>query len=335
MIDRLEYLARTLSRTKRKDYENYVINAVWNRLDAKTRLKLKPVAQQTIRTPTGNLYYIDLYFPQLNLAVECDEIFHTRQLAADRMREASIRKALAPGEIDVFSTITAVAERDCEVIRIPVPAPERGFRSDDDRSAVHRALTVTKIDEHIDACVAEILRRAASLGDHAWADLDALRSPETYYASRQNITVRDGVVFDSIAQICNVLLGTRYKPGRMRSYFTPATLRRTRGTSLDLSQVKVWCPKNLAAAGRIRTWTNELSSTGEEISERQTGGRDRDEDVSSDSHPRLTFVRVKDEVTGERGLRFAGVFTYHRTEGDTVVYRRTCDEFQLPEDARS
>lgn len=27
------YLVKTLSRTKRKDYENYVINAIWQRLN--------------------------------------------------------------------------------------------------------------------------------------------------------------------------------------------------------------------------------------------------------------------------------------------------------------
>jgi hypothetical protein len=31
--DKLRYIVETLSRTKRKDYENYVINAIWNRLD--------------------------------------------------------------------------------------------------------------------------------------------------------------------------------------------------------------------------------------------------------------------------------------------------------------
>ena len=30
--ERREYLAHVLSRTKRKDYENYVVNAVWQRL---------------------------------------------------------------------------------------------------------------------------------------------------------------------------------------------------------------------------------------------------------------------------------------------------------------
>lgn len=28
-----EYLIRTFSRTKRKDYENYILNAIWHKLD--------------------------------------------------------------------------------------------------------------------------------------------------------------------------------------------------------------------------------------------------------------------------------------------------------------
>ena len=37
-----DYLIRTFSRTKRKDYENYVVNAVWNRLGMRD---VKPVTQ--------------------------------------------------------------------------------------------------------------------------------------------------------------------------------------------------------------------------------------------------------------------------------------------------
>lgn len=39
--ERREYLAHVLSRTKRKDYENYVVNAVWQRL-ADPYLQPKP-----------------------------------------------------------------------------------------------------------------------------------------------------------------------------------------------------------------------------------------------------------------------------------------------------
>jgi len=74
-----------LSRTKKKDYENYIINAVWNRVTQRIKndsvLKdlqydLKPVSQQFIRKSDNERYFIDLYFPQLNIGIECNEHHH-------------------------------------------------------------------------------------------------------------------------------------------------------------------------------------------------------------------------------------------------------------------
>ena len=45
MSKKANYLIKTLSRTKRKDYENYVINAIWNRL---ANDNIKPVTQQYV-----------------------------------------------------------------------------------------------------------------------------------------------------------------------------------------------------------------------------------------------------------------------------------------------
>ena len=33
--EKVRYLIKTLSRTKRKNYENYVVNAIWNRISKK------------------------------------------------------------------------------------------------------------------------------------------------------------------------------------------------------------------------------------------------------------------------------------------------------------
>lgn len=59
--DKLGYLIRALSRTKRKDYENYVVNAIWNRL---AMGDVKPVTQQLVLWPDGRRSFVDLYFPQ-------------------------------------------------------------------------------------------------------------------------------------------------------------------------------------------------------------------------------------------------------------------------------
>jgi hypothetical protein len=71
MDDKTLYLIKTLSRTNRKDYENFVINAVWNRLGND---KIEVVSQQYIQNNDPQSqhkhYFIDLYFPGLKSRME-------------------------------------------------------------------------------------------------------------------------------------------------------------------------------------------------------------------------------------------------------------------------
>lgn len=79
-----------LSRTRRKDYENYVVNRIWTRLDG---TEIKPVTQQYCRRSNGNYALLDRDFPQLGIAVECDETFHdsSESVIRDHERTAEIR----------------------------------------------------------------------------------------------------------------------------------------------------------------------------------------------------------------------------------------------------
>jgi very-short-patch-repair endonuclease len=82
------YLIKTLSRTKRKDYENYVINAIWNRL---ANDNIKPVTQQYVFNKEKNEgYLIDLFFPQLLVGIEIDERHHIFQKEEDYKRTDAI-----------------------------------------------------------------------------------------------------------------------------------------------------------------------------------------------------------------------------------------------------
>ena len=89
MDRKTQYIIKTLSRTKRKDYENYVINAIWNRVANKN---LKPVTQQYVYNNRENQhYFIDLYFPQINVGIEVDEgstIQKLRNMMLDRQGKA-------------------------------------------------------------------------------------------------------------------------------------------------------------------------------------------------------------------------------------------------------
>ena len=87
-----EYLIKTLSRTKRKDYENYVIGAIWHRLN---NLEIKPVSQQYVKRSDGKYALLDLYFPQLNVGIECDEAYHEKNKEPDKIREVNLEQALS------------------------------------------------------------------------------------------------------------------------------------------------------------------------------------------------------------------------------------------------
>ena len=77
MPSKLEYLLSELSRSE-NDYENYVVNAIWTRLDDPD---IKPVAKQYIKMPDCTYIIADLYFPQLNIGVNVDKVHHMSMVA--------------------------------------------------------------------------------------------------------------------------------------------------------------------------------------------------------------------------------------------------------------
>lgn len=86
-----DYLIRTLSRTKRKDYENYIINAIYHKLN---RLDIHPVTQQYIKRSDGKYALVDLYFPQIHYGIECDEAYHLGNHEQDKIRKLTMEEML-------------------------------------------------------------------------------------------------------------------------------------------------------------------------------------------------------------------------------------------------
>ena len=82
-MTKLEYLNRVFSRTRGKDFENYVITQIWAKVED---FGLYPVTQQYVKRPSGYAL-IDLYFPQINLGIEVDELpYHDNNIDSDKMR---------------------------------------------------------------------------------------------------------------------------------------------------------------------------------------------------------------------------------------------------------
>jgi len=87
-MNKLEYIAKQLSRTKKKKYELYVITRIIHRLD---RDDLEIITQQYISRKAPQRHaLVDLYLPQLKIYIEVDEPFHVQQVQKDISREADI-----------------------------------------------------------------------------------------------------------------------------------------------------------------------------------------------------------------------------------------------------
>lgn len=285
--DKQEYLYRMFSHhTKDKEKENYVVNAIWARLDD---LDIKPVTQQYVRRSNGYAL-IDLYFPQINYGVECDEAYHKNNAQKDAEREIDLQKALS--------------------------------------ACSERGLTIRHVDATMDAdmlharireIAAEIKRKVAEMGNQ----LSPWLNPEEEWCSikeRGILRAKDTYSFKTIADICQKCFGKDENYRIQRSFFQVANDK-----MLWCPKLAVELPDGTKAA-QSHGWINELSADWKTIVE--YNGNDTGE-VKHPDKPRLTFAKSKDE-RGEDAYRFVGVFQYTKNAAEGHhVYSRVCDKFDL------
>lgn len=287
--EKLEYLARTLSRTKRKDFENYVVNAVWNRLGDDT---LQPVSQQYVRRDNGYAL-IDLYFPAVNVGVECDEGYHlgATQRRLDLSREAAIAAELSAVDGD----------------------PTKGYKA----MHVRASGSYEQLEGDIDRAVREIRRRKGLFSPDPW---EPQKPPYVRALEAGRLKADDYLQFHTIAdavrcfgrdkkryQICYFSIGHGY-----HLWFPKLALERPDGSVSP------------AARGIANTLSYDGSTLYERWPEKQDASR-------VDNDRRITFPRSLD-VFGRRAYRFAGVFEpagLKKGDARTVVYRRIADSVDL------
>ena len=175
--EKLLYLVKTFSRTKRKDYENYVINAIWNRVN---NFNLYPVSQQYVKKDDGTYYLIDLYFPQLNIGIEVDEPMHEKRQEEDRIRE-----------MNIFDMLSLISEKEYEAKHIKI--------SD----------SFDEVEQRIDEVVDEIKN---SIDEYEKQQPFVFsRSVLKDYSKELAIHVEDLACFSTITEAANTILGKDYK----------------------------------------------------------------------------------------------------------------------------
>ena len=288
------YLIKTLSRTRRKDYENFVINSIWNKLDNKD---IEIVSQQYIFNPKDKRkhYFIDLYFPTLKIGIECDEAHHLNEknIYNDKIREISIYDALH--QIDN----TGYISRHIDVTQ-----------------------SFSDVQSKIEETVLFIKHKIAEINPPKWEVL----SEEEYFANRNIISINDRIGFKTINKTCNILFSTKYKEseisgksgGKRPSYFTPNTFKNT-----EYDGYKVWFPKlavydenNNLIAATDKGWNNQLLNEGKELVEKN------DKIELTDKHDkkvRIVFAKYKDPL-GDNAYKFVGIFKLNKIDNDGKRY---------------
>lgn len=116
-IDKLEYVARSLSRGTNKIYETYVINAIYQKAD---NPNLIIETQKEIKLENGYRPLIDLFLPQLNIAIEVDEGYHANeeQHKHDIWREKSINSQISKPCIGDYIQFERVIAHDVSLEEI-------------------------------------------------------------------------------------------------------------------------------------------------------------------------------------------------------------------------
>lgn len=291
MDKKLNYIVKTLSRTKRKDYENYVINSIWNGVKCSD---LIPVSQQYIKDTNGKYYFIDLYFPQLNIGIECDEQHHERTTEKDIQREISI--------FDILKQVNNTSSYKPLHIKIS------------------ETTSLEDIDQQINECIEEIKEVIKRKGlDYGWESM--FSDPYEFYKDKEYITVSDNVAFKTTKDIYNTIFAKNYKTSPRRG-----------GIALDNGYL-VWVPQ-LAINGKTRAsgWHNEISTDGKTIREYNVSSEINQERNRTQKHinqNRVVFTKTKDFITGVDEYRFVGVFKAEKYEKGILIYKKIDDRFKI------
>ena len=289
-----DYLVKTFSRTKRKDYENYVVNRIWNLLDNN---EIKPVTQQTIRCDDGKYAFIDLFFPQVYIGVECNEYHHENkeQKKIDEERESKIIKILAEDvkgknfemyNIDVNQSIEKI---DIQVKKAVLLITNR---FEDEKKKGSLAIKWNSLDEEIQEII-----------------------------DNGKLSINDFIFFPTIGKAYECF-------GKTGSKTQHAFINIK--NDLDYS---LWFPQlSIMEDGKPKTgaggWTNQLSSNGKTIVE----SRGKPEEIKDNKKGRklITFAKSRD-VLGKNMYRFVGVFQMEDLiEGSScATYKKIADEIDL------
>lgn len=282
--NQFKYIIKTLSRTKRKDYENYCVNRIWTLLN---RTDIKPVTQSYVQFDNGNYALLDLHFPSLNYAIEIDESHHKKQKLEDVNRSEKIKEQ--------FKTYR---HNDLIIRRIDI----------------NQGMTI--VHQQIDDIVFELktIIEKSDYQEIKWHD----KTEDEQIAFLKDegvISVNDDIHFHTIKKACE-LFDIYYKDVQ-RSYFKLKS-----NPNYTIWFPKEATLKNGAfSPNNTEGWVNIMDPDNEEITSYNTDDETVTNDPYMDK-PKITFMKINDPITNQREYVFVGVFKILEEDRNNKVKRR-------------
>lgn len=288
-MDKKDYLIKTLSRTNRKDYENYVVGAIYHKLG---NINIQPVSQQYVKTEENGYSLLDLYFPQINYAIECDESYHLKNKENDELREIGIRQKLSA------LTEAPLTQKHIDMTK-----------------------SIEEINKQIDEIVEDIQRKYKDIGSPIWEDQD----PVELALQSKHISIKDNLSFKTITDVLK-LFGKEYK-----KYYR-GSCKLNEETIVWFPHLSIIHEDGTVGSTTQSGWINTLSNDWKYIYESHNSKVTKEnygEDLFNVK--RIVFAKSKD-CLGEDAYRFLGIYKMKEfRENERVVYELIKDEMDLKE----
>ena len=309
---KFEYLIRMFGRrTGRKDYENFVVNTIWAKL-LEHGCEIQPITQQIVFGTSGKHYYLDLYFPAVKLAIECDEGQHEALTDADGLRVKDVLNAFKEDENKITPWKKLAAQRAIETLEADFMRVKTYETSYDD------------ILRQIDEIVKEIINRRDAAerenpGSTAW------------------INPQDEI--DELSRKTQVELVAGHSPEFKTTddvhkiFHLNSVNKRTGAIPLPNQEYMLWFPQS-PKTGKDGTleprnpagWMNLI---GEDFSILETNVKNPTETAhppkdNRDLLPRLTFFKDRNAL-GKTVYRFAGIYQFVKVTEKGRLFQRIAE----------
>ncbi len=269
-VNKLEQVARQLSKGTKKKAETYVVNAIYHKVN---NPELQIETQKGVNY-FGKRYLIDMYLPQLKIAIEVDEFYHQNsdQQLKDKGREREI-------EIAVRQTLG----NNVKFIRIPADI---------------KSISLSEINNEIDRAV-EYIKNRISEKPITWEEIDSVA------VCKERGSIKSEDRFYSNLDVVNLVYGLDLK-GCQRALYKDVWFP-------VISRHKFDKTNNRDYTTSAHGWINEFSPDKHVLYQR-TEIDNKQEKLKADvekrknSHERR-YVFVKEyNAFGDLYRRFAGVF---------------------------